>query len=591
MSGADIINVAESNKHYQTIYQNHYQYPNRSPPPLPSLDRLTISASLDDIVEQPIINEKELLQQLFENKYECFRDKAKLKYIFDDDKLLAMSFSLILADIANGVQCDLSFYECFLTTLVSKKILSYKTWKKTKAELLGLFKHSPSFVLSLVKYKLINFSEILDAVSHIVISTSFSELCVSKINNHMTTYTEYPLYLIDIMLTYDIPLNLSVCSCDQIKHILRYFNSNSFRMNDLLANICVNNIDNKIFTVMWSKIDETIAFFISEQFCVNFFKMSTSVILAYAHYIKSNTFGDSFTEYEFFLDSVIIQNIHQKSEFAQNFLFLLTNIQNKIVNDNYHMSLYKSHYHQIFKCATTENIKTLNFSIIINFKLDQTDLFSSEEMYNMLCFCASRDGIDLMWLRDIFYKHNTENVNISNVLTAVLKNVISNEELTIELLLLLLEKLSWKDEELKLLKTKYSDYNDDNSDNVIITKLMCADPIFSTTIFKVFPEKLKKSLILNIEEFRDKTKCLATFEIETSPINQFDKLQEHLAVLNTLQKINNCDKFICGICSTQFIGSYYECGHTICTECAKRTPQKCPYCREEHTAKQMYLSS
>ncbi len=522
---------------------------------------------------------------LYDDVYTYINDENRFNIIKTNPTLALLAFSLISNDVQHGKKINMAAYTELLYYLVEKHyIIDYNNWKRTPSEIAELFRHDSYYTLCLAKEKpnIIDFVEIKNAISNKEISEKLSSLCIDNIRGHKDLNSSLGLVnIIDIMIENSIQLNLCSCSFEEVKTFIRSYDTIiydvNYNINYLLVNICQSDITTEIFLSNWSRVEIMRMFFSSDEFYGNFSKIHKNILSVYANYIINNIYC-GISGYETFLDDVSYTDQTSPSEFIDNFIWLIIKIQGHIFTKD-HILVYKHCYHNILKNASVDDIKLLNFTTILILDIEKLDLFSNN-MSDIFNTTLLRDGITLKKLKSLFHKYNTENKQISNELSSSLKLLLIGEELNIDLLLVLLEKLHFTEEEIIILKEQHSD---SKYDEAITKKLMNIDPKQVSVILKIFPESIQRSFISNLEKFSQKTEYLKTF-------SQTNSLEQNLSVLSMLQKINNYDKLICGICQEDFIESCYECSHTICSKCASKTPHKCPFCRKETSAKRLYFA-
>lgn len=568
-------------------------------PPIPK--RSCPSQNTNQNINQNLCSK--LIQMIFEDKYACMADDTIKTEIFKSIELKSLMLSLVSTDIQLGKDYDMSVYSTILFNLIQLNVLNSKSWKRTDREIKLLFEYSPKFALHLVENKIMAFSEIINSVGEKEISRLLSLVCVCSINgiknfnnfniiadiyttNVTNTNAEktYPLYEIQLMLTYNIPLILSDCTFKDIRTIIRNYPENEiFSINYLLANILKNTVSIEIFNNNSTKtiIDE---FFSSDEFFKDFYKLNETTIMAYAENMANNLTdpnnSDSWSKYEVFLEYSIAKYTYVNQMFSSKFITLLLVIQDQIIYDEYHMSMCKQYYSTLLKFSDSKEIKKLKFNTILTLDFEISEFFDND-IFEILYETGFRDGLDLKNLRDFTHKKNNK---IGHILVSVLKKLLfeptTKNKKNINLLFFLLDKVYFSEEEFLNLKTYFAEFE---KDDVLLLKLTYFDSKLLKKVLKVFPNSLKTAFIINFDKFNENIACVKDYDSNSS-------LENDLVVLNTLQKINNCNKFVCAICSVNFIECNYSCGHTICTECKNRSTKKCPFCNLESEAKILFFS-
>lgn len=521
-------------------------------------------------------NEINIVQMLFTNKNKCFSDEQTYQKIVNDINFTSLAFSLVKNDIFNDEsvtrQYSLMWYVKFALILIEKKIFTHQTWKRTKKEMEILFVGDTQFVMKCIENKIINFSEVCNCMKTEEISDILSKF--------VSTEHKYPENVINIMITYDIPINLSHTKIDDAKFILRNFTSTCFSFNNLLSNIFINKVPVELFEE-WSQINKIKMFFSTSDFYDNLVLINDSIIDIFANKLIS------WNSYEKFLEYVNNRTLFADPEYSNKILKIIKCIQNEIINEQHHLLLYKNNYHNIFRFTNPEILKELDFKTLIFFGMERVK-YLGDEIFDILYFTFLRDNVDLELLRTIFYNYETAKCQVSNVLINVLKKTLIYDILNIEsesefvkttpkisfdFLLFLLKNIDFTTEEYNYISNKYKNLFDEN---ILTNEIINNDQNFTLKILKIFPDYLKESLNTNIKQFSEKTECLKDFV-------PGENLKKDIEVLNVLQKLNESDKFICGICSSNYIAVYYEkCKHTLCKKCVSRTHNKCPYCRQEN---------
>lgn len=533
------------------------------------------------------------IPKIFEDKYMCMNDRTMRTEIYKRPELVSLVFALISTDIQTGKPYDIKIYATLLNMLIDNKMLTNKSWKRSDIEIIELFKYSPIFVVRLVIANIISFEEISHNIENSVISKLLSDMCIEEIHGMRRQYRprQYPIYEINFMLDHDIPLNLSDQSLDDVKTIIRgYTEQYEFNINLLFANIFKNSVPKEIFTVRWSKFYTVMDFFSSNEFYTNFCKIHDMVIVEYGKYLIQIVELNSWINYELFLDSVYDDGTYNNNMFASKFITLLTIIEDKAMVDEYHINIYSKNYATLLKYATVSEIKKLKFNTIIALDLENSGLYN-DVIFEILYETGFRDGVNVIKLREMFHRYSLLQKQFGESLMSILKLLLfepaSNQKKNINLLFLLLDKIEFSDDDFVKIRKHFAEFE---NDSVITTKLVCSDSKLGSKILKIFPNVLKNAFVVNFEKFSEKTECLRKFSAKSNvDSNICSNLEDELNVLNTLQKINNCDKFTCGICSTNFVECCYSCGHTICSECLARTSKKCPFCNLECEAKVMFF--
>ena len=310
--------------------------------------------------------------------------------------------------------------------------------------------------------------------------------------------------------------------------------------------------------------------------------MSESTILAYSNYIKFHNSHLAAFEYEQFLEHIIDNSLFDNNNFKNKFFILFLKIENLVTSIDHHFVVYKQLYAEILQNITHIQLLKSGTILCLYFEVFQKHNMFENEIGNTLDVSIKTFGICLQHFKNIFHVHKTIPKPISNVL----KNILFDDT-NIDLLLLLLGKLQFDETDIEKLRKKYTNLQNNKE---IMDKLLSSDTNVITLINKLFPNVLKNNLVENFEKFTEKTKCLINYPC-SSNCSETESVKKELEVLITLKKINDSDKFICGICCVHFIENIYNCNHTICTNCMGQTPSKCPYCRAESTCKPIFLSS
>lgn len=599
----------------------------------------------DDVINDSKCDQKIIIQMIFENKYTHLKNKKFRELIFEKLELSSLVFSLISKDIICGIYFNVIYYAKLLVNLITNDVLTKQCWNPSHQEIDVLFKFCPSTTIDIVKLDMISFEKLLAVVGIKCASDILTNLLINKIicfsnysnnannannndvmntNNENTKYV-FPLKEIEFMLNNNVPINLSKTSYEILKIIIRnYPDDAKFNLHNLLANIFMNCVPEGTFNSKFSKCYIPI-FFSSNEFYENFCNLDISVIVAYSLYINNDDHNQrAILDYEQFLYYAHSKCLYANFNFAKKFCSLLTNIQNNILSDDFHMETFKKYYPKLFKFASINEIKNLKFTTILNLGLekinftkscegdlnnfnnsyhinndsidntidntintDNIDIQSNTE-FEILYQTIMRDGFIIEELKNYHYKQG----KIGNVLLKVLKEIILNSqkqnENIIQLLFFVGENEDFSDEEILKIKTCFSDFK---NEEIILSKIMYSDSKLNNLIVKIFPNVIKNAFVDNLSKFNEKIETIQNIKNSTN-------LEDDLALLNTLIKINECDKFLCGICSVKFIENVYSCGHTICNECWSRISRpnnksvnsKCPFCNLESSVKKIYLS-